>query len=210
MSRVDAVLVAALLCAAVSIVTLTRQLAAARYAAQHDPLTGLLNRAGLAEWWPTQRVALLLLDLDLFKEVNDTFGHDAGDEVLCEIGHRMTALQDVMAVCRLGGDEYVLAVPLARRVRTARLVASIVALPVQLGRGDVVQVRASVGVTCPEPAPGGLRVGLRQADAAMLRAKRDGLTVAHYDPAVDGPDVPLTRPAVRARDQRRTTVDASR
>ena len=173
------------------------QLAAHR-AALHDPLTGLANRrlllhhlTGLAAR-DDQAVGLLVLDLDDFKHVNDSFGHDRGDAVLCEVAGR---LQQVMAehvtcgrttLARLGGDEFAVVVPhdhrcadpaaLAERL-VAALATPLTCLP------DHITVTGSVGV-----AQGLARDAsslLRHADIAMYRAKRQGLGWTVWEAGLD-------------------------
>ncbi|WP_412740445.1 putative bifunctional diguanylate cyclase/phosphodiesterase [Krasilnikovia sp. MM14-A1259] len=156
-----------------------------------DPLTGLANRAGLdarlAECvGPNTDIALLLIDLDGFKLVNDVYGHAAGDAMLTEFArvlHASTRAGDVVA--RFGGDEFVVLltdVPdEASAVTTAeRILACAAATPVRMGE-DAQTIRASIGV-----ATG--RVGdtpqelLRRADTAMYQAKhlgKHGVQVHH-------------------------------
>ena len=89
-----------------------------RYRAMHDMLTGLPNRAFWLKnspCWHAKRVnksfALLLLDLDNFKTINDSFGHDVGDELLKQVATRMrSVLRGEDMICRLGGDEFVVLV----------------------------------------------------------------------------------------------------
>src|SRR5262249_41883295 len=94
---------------------------------QHDPLTGLPNRSLLPERLHycltaasrrRHSVAVLFLDLDRFKKVNDTFGHPAGDQLLSDIAERMrSCLRDEDMVARLGGDEFVVILPQIRDLR---------------------------------------------------------------------------------------------
>lgn len=99
-----------------------------RWIADHDPLTGLLNRRGflaLLSQYQRQRDAppamVLIADLDHFKAINDTYGHSAGDHVLKEVARRLgDGLQAPGQAARLGGDEFALLVPLAREDRDAR------------------------------------------------------------------------------------------
>ena len=146
--------------------------------ARHDPLTGLPNRthlhARLAEAVAARAaVSVLLLDLDRFKPVNDTHGHEAGDEVLRVVAERLrTAVRPGDLVARLGGDEFAVLVAegsdcalLAERLR------ALVASPIPVGDA-VVCVGASVG-SASSPADGtSPEVLLRSADDAMYRVKR--------------------------------------
>lgn len=154
--------------------------------AWYDELTGLANRAlyreriGQAlERFRTDNVdvALLLIDLDDFKIVNDTLGHDAGDALLREIAGRLQAeTRDQDTVCRLGGDEFVIILENADEPHVAdlaeRLVRS-VAAPVRL-QGRTVNVGASIGVAFAGASPDDPTELFRQADVAMYSAKTSG------------------------------------
>jgi diguanylate cyclase (GGDEF)-like protein len=155
--------------------------------ADQDALTQLRNRRAFndvlaAEAARFERygrtVALLMVDLDHFKSINDGHGHEAGDEVLRRTARALTAcVRDVDTVARLGGEEFVVLLPetnLAAAVEAAdRVRAAIAAAPVEW-RGRQIQVRASIGVAaCPDvvTSPGDL-VGA--ADAALYAAKEAG------------------------------------
>lgn len=160
-----------------------------------DPLTGLFNRRHMEEALElelhrAQRsglpVAIILLDLDHFKQVNDTFGHPAGDAVLRAVArvlHRRCRAGDV--ACRLGGEEFVLLLPgssLPVAVDRAETIREVVkGLQVSYGEEIVHSVTMSVGVaTFPEHGATSQAL-IRAADAALYRAKnggRDKLTVA--------------------------------
>jgi diguanylate cyclase (GGDEF)-like protein len=177
-------------------------------AARTDPLTGLASRKAMSEalagdpgatrgpdgvpgagWsgW-TDRVALLLVDLDRFEEINVALGREAGDAVLTEVGARLQAvLRPEQLLARLGGDEFAVLLPGAGRepaTRVAQALRDALAEPLSLD-GTRLHVQATVGVaTCllPRGEPEDL---LRQADLAVARAKAAGTGVAVYDPAVD-------------------------
>jgi diguanylate cyclase (GGDEF)-like protein len=174
--------------------------------AYRDPLTGLPNRlhfiAGLERCLQSagtagHALAVLTLDLDRFKFINDTLGHAFGDLVLQEVGHRLQSAgvrqRDLDAqlrmaangVARLGGDEFAVLVPDAD-AWAARVVADRVATaleqPMSL-QGQLVDVRASIGIALyPEhgSAAGDL---MRCADVAMYKAKHSNTGVSVYDPA---------------------------
>jgi diguanylate cyclase (GGDEF)-like protein len=158
--------------------------------ALHDPLTGLPNRTlledRLAMALAGQRrtgsvLAVLFCDLDHFKVVNDTFGHDSGDDVLVTMAERLVhAVRATDTVSRLGGDEFVVLCPdLSSESELTDVVERLVGLmsvPVDIG-GRPVVVSASVGVSfvgAGANAPSGLADLLREADAAMYRAKSKG------------------------------------
>ncbi len=172
---------------------------AAHRAALHDPLTGLPNRRLLLQHLSglsargESGVALLLLDLDGFKHVNDSFGHAVGDAVLAEVAER---LADAVAahtepgrttLARLGGDEFAVLVPDGRGTPDAEGLAGRLVDALQRPSGLLppgVLVSASVG-SARGPAREASRL-LRRADIAMYRAKRDGLSWAAYDRRLDG------------------------
>ncbi len=153
------------------------------HAAHHDPLTGLPNRKRLAEVLDAALraeggAALFLVDLDNFKAVNDTFGHEVGDSVLVETAARLQeAVREGDFVARLGGDEFavVLNGPLAPADALAlaeRLVDGLGRQVVR--RGRAIRVGASVGVAhIPEHGDESEEI-LRSADHALLEAKRTG------------------------------------
>ncbi|WP_249713880.1 putative bifunctional diguanylate cyclase/phosphodiesterase [Rhizomonospora bruguierae] len=170
------------------------------HAAAHDPLTGLANRRQLLERatallvkGPTEGVtALLLIDLNHFKEVNDTLGHAAGDRVLIAVAERLRAAArpgDVVA--RLGGDEFaVLLTGLpAPAVATPRAEALLGALyePIDLD-GMRITVEASGGIAVAN-GTGGVGELLRRADVAMYQAKRSGQRTATYARTRDTADL---------------------
>jgi len=173
-------------------------IARVRAEARTDELTGLGNRrllyeaieAGIPALGPGQAMFLLLVDLDRFKEVNDSLGHAVGDEVLLTIGARLRSkLQPDDVLVRLGGDEFALL--LGRRpvdfdvlARTQQVAAEICA-PIQLG-GLSLQVEPSIGIACA-PLDAQDRTDLmRHADIAMYDAKSTHAGAARYDRARDG------------------------
>jgi diguanylate cyclase (GGDEF)-like protein len=170
-------------------------------AAKRDPLTGLLRRdAYTARARQVLRrhsddTAVVLVDQDHFKDVNDTMSHAAGDAVLTATATRLTAWAGPgAAVGRLGGDEFaiVLDLPATRReVRLAQLVRML-RMPVALDDGQVVDVAASVGAaTCDIVGTRDLSALQRAADAALYDGKHSGrahlATAAHATlPSVNG------------------------
>ena len=168
-----------------------KQAADANHQSRHDALTGLPNRLHfherLAERLAVENrsVAVLLLDLDRFKDVNDTLGHDNGDALLCEVGGRIrSVLRAGDVVARLGGDEFAILLPDVdgpeAATSVARSVVAVLERPFTLG--DVtVGVGASIGVAlAPLHGDDGTLL-LQRADVAMYTAKADQSGVELYD-----------------------------
>lgn len=162
----------------------------------HDPLTGLPNRALF-----TDRVvqaldgrdndhftAVLFLDLDDFKTINDGLGHDVGDELLRIVGQRLAqAVRPEDTVARFGGDEFAVLVPRIRTIDTVTALAdrlrSALTEPLSLAHRRV-EAGASIGVATSHDAPTADAL-LRDAEAAMYAAKRDGQASFHvFDPTM--------------------------
>jgi diguanylate cyclase (GGDEF)-like protein/PAS domain S-box-containing protein len=159
-----------------------------RHTALHDPLTGLPNRAmffdllrremARASRDPSYRFAVLYVDMDGFKGVNDELGHDVGDAVLAAVAERLRAGSRPMDVAaRLGGDEFaVLVADLADPGEAERVAARLETALRQphLIRGQEVAITASIGVAPSRRSHAGPDDLLREADAAMYRAKHAG------------------------------------
>ena len=165
----------------------------------HDALTGLPNRTLLADRFGQALRAdtragtstgLLLIDLDRFKDINDTFGHHYGDELLRQVGPRLAgALRDVDTVARLGGDEFAVLLPDVCSVHDALAVASKLRAALEQPfcvEGVDLDVEASVGVVRSGEHGQDPTVLLQRADIAMYVAKTQQLGVFAYDPDVDG------------------------
>jgi diguanylate cyclase (GGDEF)-like protein len=176
---------------------LVRQAAASSHQALHDALTGLPNRELFADRVgqairtadrELQPAALLLLDLDRFKDVNDTLGHHHGDQLLCEVGARLQgALRQVDTVARLGGDEFGVLVPgvtaegaaaVAEKLRTA------LHAPLILD-GVMLDLDASIGIAVYPDHGNDPAELLQHADVAMYAAKHAHAGFIVYDPGVD-------------------------
>jgi len=151
----------------------------ARHQADHDSLTGLANRrvlrAVLDDLDAAARPAtLLLLDINNFKEINDSLGHDIGDQVLCQVAERLAGIDDSVLVVRLGGDEFAVVVPGESDQASAFAKEVVACLQPAVRVSDVsLSVRASLGMVHTSAVPG--RSLLRFADIAMYRAKREGV-----------------------------------
>ncbi|MEU5853614.1 sensor domain-containing protein [Saccharopolyspora shandongensis] len=158
---------------------------ALRYQATHDDLTGLPNRAavkdlllGLLGRADSHRVAVLFCDIDNFKRVNDSLGHDAGDELLVALARRLEGgLPDGCTAARLSGDEFVIICQDIEAVGGVDSLATRVsgllrtAVPVH---GQLIRVSSSIGAAVPNGFGAGGEDLLRFADAAMFEAKRRG------------------------------------
>jgi diguanylate cyclase (GGDEF)-like protein len=165
--------------------------------ALYDGLTGLPNRAlfrdRLQHLIDTQRrngegFSLLMIDLDRFKEVNDTLGHSVGDELLAEVASRFSRyLRKTDTLARLGGDEFAILLPKADAAGATQVAVKLIDAqrqPYSLG-GHLLEIGASIGiVACPEHGedPEAL---LARADMAMYHAKRQHMGHFIYDAAID-------------------------
>lgn len=176
------------------------------YLAFHDNLTGLPNRANFldragrlvaAPREPGESCALLFLDCDRFKDVNDALGHAAGDELLVQVARRIRSeLRDGDFVARLGGDEFaVLLSPIRAAEDAQRIAAGIAAAiraPMDSAAFGRIDASASVGVAMLPEAGGSLEQWLAAADAAMYRAKaRSRGSVELFEARIDDEVQPL-------------------
>ncbi len=154
--------------------------------ARRDPLTGLPNRSVFFERLAEAtrraraggtRLAVLFMDLDGFKHVNDTLGHDVGDELLRAVAGRLAgAVRRSDVVARLGGDEFAVLVERMGSVESIETMADhlcgALAAPISV-RGRMVAVRASIGIALGPHPSDDPQLLLRDADVAMYRAKAD-------------------------------------
>jgi two-component system cell cycle response regulator len=154
-----------------------------------DPLTGLFNRRYMESHVGTlidrsaargKSLSVLILDVDYFKSINDSFGHDAGDDVLREFAERLKAsIRGIDLACRYGGEEFVVVMPdtdlgiaamVAERIR--RRIAG-EPFPIEGGKRTI-EVTISVGIAARMGAQDNATLMLKRADEALYRAKRDG------------------------------------
>ncbi|HXC61211.1 MAG TPA: GGDEF domain-containing protein, partial [Nitrospiria bacterium] len=153
----------------------------------HDALTGLPNRILLTDRlnqalartrWHKRLVAALFLDLDSFKMINDTLGHEIGDRLLKAVSERLTAsLRDGDTVARLSGDEFVIILADVAKVEDippiAQKILHILAEPIQIDKHEL-KITTSVGISF-FPDDGELvETLLKKADTAMYQAKKEG------------------------------------
>jgi len=200
---------------------LRAELADAAWWLGHDPLTGMLNRVGFyaahtAVASTPQPVVILLIDLDDFKHVNDTHGHDTGDDLLIEIGDRISEAAETLGgtAARLSGDEFAVLLPVRDHghARTAAPFLNAIAQPVQLATDEApvtVTITASIGLAIAETSDPLDDVALRRADIATYHAKHAGgnrYTV--YEPGMTMPTSEHRRgPRLRdLRQQHRATA----
>jgi len=177
--------------------------------ATHDPLTQLWNRRAIFDRLSKEAaraereakcVAVILVDVDHFKTINDTHGHPAGDQVLCEVARRMAgALRPYDLLGRFGGDEFLVALiaedPAATEVVAERLRAAVSGIPVRVGETEIT-VTVSIGAASASPhvvhSPEAL---LHAADEALYLAKREGRN--RVCAVLTHPDAPSSAGAAR-------------
>ena len=168
-----------------------------QHQATHDSLTGLPNRAALITHLDTAlaaqvappALALLMLDLCRFKEVNDTLGHNIGDRVLCEVAQRFAQrLGDRGFIARIGGDEFTVVLEQAESAdgiaTISQALADCLRAPIDVA-GISIEIGVSIGIARYPDDAGDTQTLLRHADIAMYVAKRRGAAYEYYDPAHD-------------------------
>jgi diguanylate cyclase (GGDEF)-like protein len=177
-----------LLLSGLAVFMVTRRMVAPLNAmANLDALTGLanrqllnraLNRAEVSRQHSSISYSLLMMDLNKFKVLNDTFGHAAGDKVLQTVAARLrTCVRDTDTICRQGGDEFVILLAGADKQsaeRVAKVIVHKIAMPIDFD-GHALEVGASIGIAVAKPGPSlQMKAFLEQADEAMYAAKRGG------------------------------------
>jgi diguanylate cyclase (GGDEF)-like protein len=183
----------------------------------HDPLTGLPNRMLLADWLAADiqtsqransQAAVMFVDLDKFKYVNDTHGHEVGDRLMRAVADRLRSmLRPEDRIIRFGGDEFVIVCPQINNAATAEKVAhqiiEIIGQPFTIG-DDSMRISASVGVALAEHRGVKPEEVLRDADVAMYQAKALGAgQVTVFDRSMTGTLTPAT-----AEEQIRSALEA--
>jgi diguanylate cyclase (GGDEF)-like protein len=176
-----------------------------QHLARTDVVTGLLNRAGLnhhlrerlATMGENDRLALLWLDLDRFKEVNDTLGHHVGDRLLAEIGSRLKARASPGAcVARFGGDEFIVACAVKDRDETEIIANSLlreITRPIRID-GDRLEIGSSIGIAILPDDGTDLDAVMQGADLALYHSKVNGRKqVSFFTPS-------MTRDLVRRKE----------
>ena len=168
-----------------------------QYKATHDELTDLPNRYLFNDRLEQliaisaregKQFAILLLDLDRFKEINDTLGHGIGDHVLVEVSKRMSqGLRDSDTVARIGGDEFSFLLAGVGQILAEKMARKIVELiePVFEIKGHSLKIGASVGISVFPDNGDGADLLMRRADVAMYNAKHNGLQIASYHSEMD-------------------------
>jgi len=169
------------------LVTVAEQLVDLAHVAEHDPLTGLPNRLLLKDrvnqgialaHRHSGKVAVLFLDLDGFKHINDSLGHSVGDELLCSVARRlMSCVRSPDTVSRNGGDEFILVIQDMKQPNqaavTARRVLRVLADPHKIGDLEL-HVTASIGVSVYPEDGLDAETLIKNADTAMYQAKANG------------------------------------
>jgi len=157
-----------------------------KHLAHFDVLTGLPNRAHLAErahyamnlaQRSNKSLALMFIDLDHFKDINDTLGHTIGDVLLVELSNRLRQLlREADTVSRLGGDEFIFmfyGIDADGAAQVAQKLLNVIASPFQIEQHDL-NITGSIGIALYPEDGSDLETLLRRADAAMYRVKREG------------------------------------
>jgi len=173
------------------------------YLSIRDSLTGLLNRRGYAEYIDDivthskhceYYSALLYIDLNDFKSINDSLGHEVGDKVLLETAERLLSLVDeTYMVSRLGGDEFIILIPyMSKRKDEIKIMLSKYIENIQKNFDKTfiidslhLHIQASIGIVIMEPSFDNIEEILRQADMSMYHAKNTKDSISYYDLEMD-------------------------
>lgn len=163
--------------------------------ASHDALTGLKNRYALMQeldqlLQADKPLSLMIMDLNRFKEINDSLGHQYGDSLLCQIGPRLSLLMDEheAMLARLGGDEFAILIAQNDEAALEAICSNILLLlqrPFELDGGFSVEIGASIGVAILDEGMPSLSELMRCADVAMYVAKQRSLGFCFYNEDTD-------------------------
>jgi len=176
---------------------LQAQTDAIQYQSTHDNLTGLPNRLRLYEKLEKaivqakkdqSQLALIVMDLNRFKEVNDTLGHDIGDQLLCQIADRLQRLlSESDTLARMGGDEFTVLLTLTNMTQVQDTIDNITAALQKpfLINDLLLEAETSLGIACYPQHGEDTRTLIRHADTAMYLAKHHGELFAFYDRSKD-------------------------
>jgi diguanylate cyclase len=175
------------------------ELTRTRWAAEHDGLTGLPNRAGIRTRFEADRRvgrqnSLVLVDLNGFKQVNDAFGHQAGDRLLVEVARRLAeACPPAGFAGRLGGDEFLILLPQRESTEVTAAIQSLlarIAVPITLGEATrspaTLTATASAGIATATPEST-WSAQLSQADIALYRAKAEAGGIVLFQEGMQHP-----------------------
>lgn len=189
------------------------------YLVEHDAATNVLNRRGIMRSIQTihgqakrsgQPFAIAILDLDHFKEINDAYGHLAGDALLRRVGELLRdELRSADWVGRWGGDEFILVIPDSR---AATAMASIERVRARIGaepidaEGHAIRLSISAGLALFRPGSDALEAVIQRSDAALYLAKRRGRNCAVFDGAEEG-QAAISRAAVLQEALREETIE---
>ena len=178
-----------------------------QHQAEHDKLTGLLNRQGaehslnrafVGDRQSDRKLTIFLLDLDGFKGLNDTYGHDVGDTVLVEVSHRLAAAtRETDQVVRWGGDEFLIIMNGDVSLKDIRLlgrkIVQSISRPIGLDNEVQGHVGVSIGIASLTDDVKGLQELIKQADQAMYEVKYRGKNnFCIYEPSRNSFDLEMT------------------
>lgn len=174
----------------------------ARFDSWHDPLTGLLNRRAFFEQGEQmlerarryhQSLTVIMIDLDHFKQVNDTYGHDWGDRLLCQVAEKCKAVTRTGDLCaRVGGEEFVILIEHANRDQAAQITERLRQMIQQLNRGTSTDpASASMGVSLYAGDNANLGALVQSADRALYVAKETGRNRVVFDSSAPADSAPI-------------------
>lgn len=164
----------------VGISLLQKKIGKLKFEVQTDPLTGLFNRRGLAtalEYIQQMKLSfsVIALDIDHFKKVNDTYGHDVGDEVIKQLAQQIrTSSREADILCRNGGEEFLMVLPGTDLEIAAQIAERLRKMVAEMDRGDIDKITISLGVAAGTSSKNHAEKVLKKADEALYLAKQEG------------------------------------